>query len=348
MEGLDRKWIRRIKRRARPCIAALLFYSGLLGLAVSVLGRMRNDFPAVVLFYHRFKEGKARTIPGRMRIDAFRRQLKHLGRWYDVISLDELIERIAARRRFGRPTVVITIDDGFRDNYDLAFPALAGMDFPATIFLTSGFIGTEKVPWVDEIGMAVRRTGRRRLALPELLGERTLDLSTLEKKARASHALYKALLEVEDEERRRYVARLLETLREETDGAGERERFMLSWEEIRDMNERGISFGAHTVSHPILSRMRLADAEREILDSKETIEERLGREVRHFAVPNGRDADFSDALRAFCKESGFRSVATTNSGRVEPGVDPYRLPRICPPESVSLFAFDLARQMFLG
>ncbi len=340
--------MRWIKRQARPCIAAVLFYSGFLGLAVSVLGRIRNDFPAAVLFYHRFKEGKARTIPGRMRINVFRRQLKHIGRWYDVISLDELIESVTKERRFRRPTVVITVDDGFRDNYELAFPALAGMSFPATIFLTSGFIGTEKGPWVDEIGMALWRTGMKRLSFPELLGRKTLDLSTLRMKARASHALYEALLVVEDEKRRRFVVRLLEKLLGETDGGYRPGRFMLSWEEIREMSEKGISFGAHTVSHPILSRMRFEDAVKEILDSKEMIEERVGREVRHFAIPNGQDADFSDDLREFCREGVFRSVMTTNSGRVEPGADPYRVPRICPSESVSLFAFDLARLLFLG
>ena len=122
---------------------------------------------------------------------------------------------------------------------------------------------------------------------------------------------------------------------------------MLSWEEAREMKEKGISFGAHTLSHPVLSRMPFREAETEILDSKRMIEDKLGIHVKHFAVPNGREEDFSEPLRTLCRNGFFESVATTNWGAVEPGCDPYRLPRICPPESVAVFALDLARLLFL-
>jgi peptidoglycan/xylan/chitin deacetylase (PgdA/CDA1 family) len=329
-------------------LAAVLFYSGLLHLGVTVLRRRGKEFPAVILFYHRFQKRKGPAVPPKLWIDVFRRQMAHVRREYEVTTLDRLVEGVGTEGGFRNPTVVITMDDGFRDNFELAFPVLTEMDMPATIFLTSGLIGTEKAPWVDEIGMAIWRTELKHLAFPELLGEKTLDLSSAEGRGLASHELYERLLEVEHEKKEGLVLEVLEILWGDSGERCPNERVMLTWDEIRDMGQHKISFGAHTVSHPVLSRMPFEDAAREILDSKEMIEKQVGGEIKHFAIPNGRDEDFTEELREFCKKGVFLSVATTNIGRVDPGADVYRLPRICPSESICVFAFDLARLLFFG
>lgn len=80
------------------------------------------------------------------------------------------------------------------------------------------------------------------------------------------------------------------------------------------MNARGVSVGAHTVSHPILSRVSPEQARREIAESKRTIEGELGCPVRNFAYPNGARVDFDDTTKTILSECGFDCALTTIFG----------------------------------
>jgi peptidoglycan/xylan/chitin deacetylase (PgdA/CDA1 family) len=98
------------------------------------------------------------------------------------------------------------------------------------------------------------------------------------------------------------------------------------------MSRNGISFGAHTVSHPTLSRLPLEAARKEILDSKRHIEKELGKEVTTFSYPNGEPGDFNGDIEEILKSNGFRCAVTyTPAAFVSPTPQLYRLPRIGEP-----------------
>lgn len=122
---------------------------------------------------------------------------------------------------------------------------------------------------------------------------------------------------------------------------------MLNWNEVIEMSRNGVSFGAHTVNHPILSKMELSEAKREIFESKMEIEARIGGKVKYFAIPNGKIEDFSDELKEYCKEIGISTVVSTEPGVVSKQSDPYFLRRVSPPSPIYIFACELARYMFL-
>ena len=124
------------------------------------------------------------------------------------------------------------------------------------------------------------------------------------------------------------------------------ERKMLNWQEVIEMSGNNIYFGAHTLTHPTLSKMELASAMREINESKKEIEKRLGKKVTHFAIPNGKYEDFCEELKQYCKNIGLDTVASTESGLVCAQSDPYFLKRIIPPPPMHIFACELARYMF--
>ena len=271
----------------------------------------------------------------------------HLKRWYNVITLDKLVKNIKNREEFSYPSVVITIDDGFKDNYDLAYPILKGFDLPATIFLTSGFINTQKAPWVDEIGTALANTRLSNLYFPQLFGDQAVAISSNEQKAETLHRIYEKLLYLEHNTKVDLVDTLLSILSDKGDLRAH-ERIMLNWEEIKQMTQNNISFGAHTMTHPTLSKMDSKDAMREIIVSKQIIEKELGIRVRHFAIPNGKDEDFTEELRDFCRKAIFDSVVTTNYGVVKKESNPYNLPRVHPSTPLFVFATELARLFMLN
>lgn len=88
---------------------------------------------------------------------------------------------------------------------------------------------------------------------------------------------------------------------------------MLTWDQIKEMSENRISFGAHTVSHPIMSRISIEMAEREIQESKKTIEEKIGRPITSFAYPFGKKAQYSSALFPVLEKLGFKCAVTTET-----------------------------------
>ncbi len=102
----------------------------------------------------------------------------------------------------------------------------------------------------------------------------------------------------------------------------------LSWDEIKEMSKNDITFGAHTVTHPILTRMSLAEAAEEIKASKEAIEEKLKSPVRVFAYPNGRQDDFNESIKQVLKEAGFLCATTILWGTNSIDTDPFELRRI--------------------
>jgi peptidoglycan/xylan/chitin deacetylase (PgdA/CDA1 family) len=110
------------------------------------------------------------------------------------------------------------------------------------------------------------------------------------------------------------------------------------------MAANGITFGSHSHTHPILSRMPLDQAKEEILISKKILEERLGTEVKHFAIPNGGKDDFSDELRDYCRGIGFESAATLIHGKNDGRSNAFNLRRVGAGSPIWLFAGELLLQ----
>jgi peptidoglycan/xylan/chitin deacetylase (PgdA/CDA1 family) len=331
-----------IKKHAKLFFCVLIFHSGFLSLYLSIYKRVKKKHPVVILLYHRFKAENEDSVLPKLYIKSFEQQMFYIKKWYHVITLNELIENIKNKGKFRSPSIAITIDDGFKDNYDLAYPILKYFNLPATIFLTSGLINTQKGPWVDEIGTALSNTKIMDLYVGEILGEPGVSISNNEQKAKTLHRIYEKLVSLDHKKRADLVASLLSTLKE-TAYLRTRARIMLNWEEIEKMSQNNISFGAHTLTHPTLSRMGFEDAVYEIRESKRVIENQLGIRVKHFAVPNGKNEDFTEDLRKFCRNGEFESVSMTIFGNVTNETDPYNLPRVSPDARLCVFAVELAR-----
>jgi peptidoglycan/xylan/chitin deacetylase (PgdA/CDA1 family) len=229
-----------------------------------------------------------------------------------------IFEQQAAR------AVAITFDDGYRDNYEQAFPILKKYDLPATIFVATGSIETGNTLWHDRVFDAFRYTTEEAADLSPI-GLGPVSLAGRDERNRALQQVLRRAKELYGDERQRFVESIEQAL---TPGrtAPEADR-MLSWAQIREMNHAGIRIGSHTVTHPILSKVPNDQLKRELLDSRDELQERLGSEVTTFAYPNGKAADFSDAVKAAVKECGYRCAVTTQPGPNRPYEDPFQLRR---------------------
>jgi peptidoglycan/xylan/chitin deacetylase (PgdA/CDA1 family) len=234
-----------------------------------------------------------------------------------------------------RKAVVITLDDGYRDNYLYAYPILRKYRVPATIFLATGSIGTGNLFWWDRVGYLVWHASIRQLHLPDL---GTYRLESDVDRVRATFKILKKLKSLADERKNRFIDQL-------STAAGlnvpsiRSERLVLSWDEVAEMGRNGVDFGAHTVTHPILGNMAADRAKWEIVQSKRDIETRAGKPVCFFAYPDGY---FNARIVEMVKDAGFLGACTCDPSWITSGTNPYELGRIIGCDDLDVFKFLLS------
>jgi peptidoglycan/xylan/chitin deacetylase (PgdA/CDA1 family) len=273
----------------------------------------------LVLTYHRVNDDGHQFFEGTP-LALFRAQLESLRRHFAVLPLTELASR-ARSGRIPKNAVALTFDDGYRDNYTHAFPVLTELGLPATIFLTTDAVDHDRMIWHDRVFDAFQRAGAQELRFNGSVhpfstrAERDVALASVLAKLRSSSP----------EARDRLIEGLLAEL--EVDSAGAPGWEKLRWEDVRDMARHGISFGAHSLDHPILSRVSAEEQRRQIRESKRRIETELGCEVTAFAYPNGDAGDFDASTEKIVAEEGFTLAVSTIFGANDASTDPYALRR---------------------
>lgn len=242
-------------------------------------------------------------------VEAFEKHLEMLAGVFRLITIEQLVGELESGEV--QPyAICLTFDDGYRDNFEYAFPLLQKYGVPATIFLTTGFIGTDKQLWHDQVLFAVQNAGTDRLNF-DAANLMNIDLGNFESRRQIAFKILAWLKQFTPEIRDRHIRQLCEICRV---AAANQQRMMLNWDEVRLMQKRGIAFGAHTKTHPILSTLGDEQMEDEIAGSKAAIEEALDAPVSAFAYPNGKSGDFNERAKQLLKQAGFRCAMTTNAG----------------------------------
>jgi peptidoglycan/xylan/chitin deacetylase (PgdA/CDA1 family) len=277
---------------------------------------------AAILMYHRVELRKNPWFfPYSVMVSDFENQLKYLVRHYTVISLEELVNSIYENKPFPSNAAVITFDDGYKDNYRYAFPIIKKYGVPASIFLTTGPMESGELLWWDKIIYVLQRTARKALEI-DSIGAYPVGSGT--ERLRATSRLTKRLFRFSEPERNALLERIV-ALCDVKIPTGLGKETNLTWDEVREMNRNGITFGAHSVTHPLFSKLSPEEARREIVQSKKDIEENIDESVTAFSYPGGR---FSDETTRVLKENGFRCALTSVPGMITSGANPYELSRI--------------------
>jgi peptidoglycan/xylan/chitin deacetylase (PgdA/CDA1 family) len=252
---------------------------------------------------------------------------------FDVVSESELLDLVQAREFKGR-YVAITFDDGYRDNYELAYPVLKAYSLPAIFFIAPGIINGRKVGWWDIIAFLVKRCS---LPAINIRGE-CLQL------AGAKQQAIQRLTDLMKTEKAEETATLLEELSVASgvplpDEQLQSEQFM-SWDEIREVNRNGVAIGSHTQTHRVLATLSENDQKWELRASKEALENRLERPVRTIAYPVGRYGQFTPATMRAARECGYECAFSFHTGANYSGsVNRYNIKRIaCGSRLDALFA----------
>ena len=295
-----------------------------------------------ILVYHRVNDDGDGFFPA-VPVKVFEQQMAYVARTYRVLTIEDLVDRLV-RGDLPRNTLAITFDDGYRDTLTHAAPILARHGLPATVFLATSFIGTAEVPWVDRLAMALKATKATSLALRS---GNIVSLASESDRLHATDLLLQQLKRLHDDDRRRVLDRLLETLAA-TDQTGFK-NLMLSWDDVHALRGLGFSIGAHTVNHPILSRVSAERAWTEIVGSRTMIESACGTAPRAFAYPNGHEGDYNETVMRLVRDAGFTCAVSSHFGVNTPFTSLYELRRGGPWEhDLAVFALKLAWYRLVG
>lgn len=277
---------------------------------------MRRIF---IIIYHRINDSDNSYLPP-TKVKCFEKQMRYLSKNYDPVSLEQITQHIQYGAFLPRRPIAVTFDDGYRDNYENAYPILRKYNIPATIFLTVGYIDTDKIPFWDRSYYVLSNIKKKRivslLAPDNIRYEAPLEESTVRK-------ITRILNRFSAEERDHILDELTSEIDVDVDRHNNR-RLMLSWEEIREMSNNGISFGGHTLTHPPLTRISKGQAEKEIRLCKTIIQEQTKKPVKTFAYPVG---DFDTHIAEMVRDAGYSIAVSTVDGYSDLKTNRYRLRR---------------------
>lgn len=291
--------------------------------------RQRPDVGrAVILRYHSVSDNDADTDAYRSPSIAvtprtFERQMRMLADRYVVVPMAALVERLVAAEPFEPRTVAITFDDGYMDNFRFAMPVLARLGLPATIYVTTGAIGNGWAFWPSRLRCALMRAPKSRL----VLDDQPVDLASRDTRAAAVDRLTLSAKRLPVAERDALVDRVVAAAGVEP--PPQARGWFMGWEELRAVMAAGLSIGAHTLTHPILTVQAPEVAASEISGSRTALQQGLDAAIDHFAFPNGGGViNHDDRTAALVRGAGFRSASTSVAGPVRLGDEPFTLRRI--------------------
>ncbi len=293
----------------------------------ALVERAQKSRSVIVLNYHRIGDADATPYdPGvfSATADEFAWQIAYLKRQFEILRLEDLLAMVAGEKAM-RAGVLITFDDGYRDNYEIAFPILRAAGAQATFFLPTGFIGRRRLPWWDLIAYIVKHSRRPviRMSYPY---SAEFDLDRDGRRAAIVQVL-QAYKHPEMKDHDRFIDDLLAG----SDGKapdGDTEPCFMTWEQAREMQAAGMAFGSHTHNHEVLSKLPIETQYEELKCSHEILERELNGPVESVAYPVGGRNAFSPDTQEMAKRSGYKIAFSFYGGFNTAGnVRPYDIQR---------------------
>lgn len=270
---------------------------------------------AAVLCFHGLGAGRLdrEVARGVMHVRGFRQILRVLKRSFHVLPLAELVDILHDRQSPPPRSVVITFDDGYASNLEIAAPELAALGLPWSAFLPAGYIESGERRWTDDLPLLLHRGGRRELSF-QLGAERLcFDLSTQQARADACQTILQRCRYVPEpilapavaEIRAQFSADQIASLRQQYP-----EFAPLTWEQARELRSSGVEVGSHSLSHVALAVQAPDKIREEVFSAEDLFKRRLGPPSPHFSYPYGSRLSYSDETGAILRAGGYRCALT--------------------------------------
>jgi peptidoglycan/xylan/chitin deacetylase (PgdA/CDA1 family) len=318
------------------------------------INRLRKEYKAIrrkvkpggiILMYHRVVELNQDPFELTVSPENFNQHLEYIQQNCIVMRLVELVEALDTGKLPNR-AVAITFDDGYIDNLKYAYPLLKSKGIPATLFVPSASIGSEREFWWDDLERIFLVSDGLPVNLNlEIKGQHhEWGISSKADRQGAHKALHRLLKPLENDERLRVIEKLVDWANIKSEGR--HEYLPMTVADLDEIQSDGlVEIGAHTVTHPALSSLPREKQRMEIVTGRQKLVEIIGKPVNTFAYPYGKSEDFTSETVDLVREIGFDLACTTIPGSVESGDNIYQLDR-CGMHNWDVDAFEYYLENF--
>lgn len=306
----------------------LLIYSGICRLFSFI---HRNSVK--ILVYHGIISG---NLPAglnceglHLNLESFERQVTYLKKRYHVLDINKFVEYLKEGKHFPRYSVVLTFDDGYKNNYENLKDVIRKHKIPLSIFLATDYIGTPELLWLDRLEMAFFNTRRKSIFSSRSIGIGSMQWRDEREKMRKFTILKNYLKKLSFERLKDVLKGLFSELAsdegtdpDKMDGAAYTR--LLNWDDVKELTQYGVRFGSHTCRHEILTALSDSQVKDTLEKSFSVIREHSGDGGIPFAYPNG---NFNDDIKKVVARAGYNCALTTVHGFNSRTSDLYALKR---------------------
>lgn len=276
-----------------------------------------------ILTYHRVAEPRDTPLLNPRMISAtpavFAAQMRLLARKYRVMSMEEVLHAFTQRKPLPPRAVLLTFDDAYCDFGEIAWPILRRERLPVTLFVPTGYPDhPERSFWWDRLHRAFYQSAQKRI---EVAPVGTLELHT-------SQLLRESLKRTQNHVKtlpHGAAMKFVDEICLRLDAQNTAQKTVLGWDELRQLHREGVTLGAHTVTHPIMTKLAHDGVRYEVKRAQEDLLREIGAVLPIFCYPSG---GHDEAVVALLREEGFQMAFTTLDGQNDlRRVDPLRLRR---------------------
>ncbi|PIN80769.1 hypothetical protein COV16_00360 [Candidatus Woesearchaeota archaeon CG10_big_fil_rev_8_21_14_0_10_34_8] len=301
MRKIEKLFIRGVSKTSKIADAIGLYY----------LLRKINKNKVIILMYHGVTSSHdpvANFDHKHVLKEMFEKQLQYIKKHYSLISLNDFIEwKQRKKKNLPNNSVILTFDDGYANCYTQLFPILRKHSADAAVFLPTKYISKEKIAWYDTISYCIAKTKKTEIEINR-------KKYTLQNNKQKIAALVELKLQCRDfPEKNRY---LLEEIKKQTgvdfNHCTNENLLFLSWVQCKEMQDAGITFGSHSITHQVMTQLTESEMENEISKSKKIIVKRLKTNCSSFAYPFGNS---NESVRTILRKSEYLIGLTTDYGK---------------------------------
>jgi len=298
-----------------------------------------------ILKYHSVQDDPRRYLNSLgggivMSTSTFRNQMEIVARKFNPVTMDDVLLFFSGKKHLPRKPVVITFDDGFADNIEIAVPIMHHFGIRAAFYITVDPVEQATVPWFCRIRHAFAVT-RRQTWLDSINGC-TRDIAHASDRRAAFLVASERCARCRGAAQKNSVA----TIEEELEVQPLAEKLMMTWTQVRILRQLGHIVGSHTVTHPNMAYMDAADLQIECVESKNKLEKELGAEVCHFSYPSPILQPHWSKQTVECTErAGYKCAVTSTAGPARRGQHPLSIQRVVVSDDADQFLWILENTM---
>jgi len=308
--------------------------------ALRVAAKLRGKGAAIVM-YHSVLEDPAREADSLGGVihsrEAFQGQMELLAKHFRPVTLDQVGRFVKGEVELPERAVVITFDDGYTDNYEMAMPILDRLGVPAAFYVTVDCIENRRLPWPSRLRFSFRTTGKK--AWSDESGK-IWSLESAQDREQAYLRACDYVCQLAGITLEKIVGRIEEEL--DAKLPDNRGALMMSWEQVRGLAQNGHIVGSHTMTHPNMAYLGIEDVRCELVQSKDRMEQQLNARVEHFSYPcPALFPNWTERTTEETRKAGYQTAVTTSNGLARRQDNPLCLKRVRPTKSVDGLRWNL-------